>query len=61
MPRVGDVMEYRDPDPGAVPVHVEVRGVSATEVVLDLGGEPYGFSWSTFNRLFQPTSTGAVA
>lgn len=55
-PRVGDVMQYRDDDPMAELVLAPVVGVSEVEVIVDLDGKSYGFSWSTFGRLFEPST-----
>lgn len=55
-PQVGEVMKYRDRDAMAELVLAPVVGVSELEVIVDLDGKPYGFSWSTFDRLFEPST-----
>lgn len=48
-PRVGDPYRYRQ-DPTII---APVLGANEHEVVVDLGGEPYGFSPRTFANLFE--------
>ncbi len=54
-PRVGDPLQYRR-DPS---VTATVKGVNDFEVVVLLGGEPYGFSHRTFHALFEPAVVAA--
>lgn len=54
-PQTGDMMQLRED----TSVKAPVLGVSEHEVVMDLDGEPYGFSWSMFCRLFEPSERAA--